>query len=243
MEKVNTKLLNFDSITLQAALEKIKAMSRSQGFDTVVTPNIDHMARILQAGVGSTIHQIYSNAALCLCDSRILEKMFRLKGLGRAEVITGSTLTQCLFETTIEPSDLVVVIGGNNKTIERLRDKYPKLLIQHYNPPIGFIERPCEVKKVIEFLSALDANYIFVGVGSPRQEILADYIRKDLDINGVALCVGASILFLVGEERRAPVWVQRLHCEWLFRGIIDPKLLINRYMKNFIYLPFIYRSL
>ena len=47
---------------------------------------------------------------------------------------------------------------------------------------------------------------------------------------GLALCVGASINFLTGLERRAPVWMQHLSLEWLFRLLQDPRRLARRYL-------------
>jgi exopolysaccharide biosynthesis WecB/TagA/CpsF family protein len=47
---------------------------------------------------------------------------------------------------------------------------------------------------------------------------------------GVGLCIGASLLFLTGEERRAPVTVQRAGMEWAWRLVQDPKRLARRYL-------------
>jgi UDP-N-acetyl-D-mannosaminuronic acid transferase (WecB/TagA/CpsF family) len=46
----------------------------------------------------------------------------------------------------------------------------------------------------------------------------------------MALCIGASVNFLTGVERRAPHWVQRIGMEWLFRLVLDPARLARRYL-------------
>jgi UDP-N-acetyl-D-mannosaminuronic acid transferase (WecB/TagA/CpsF family) len=46
----------------------------------------------------------------------------------------------------------------------------------------------------------------------------------------MALCIGASINFLTGLERRAPRWMQRLGMEWFFRLVNDPGRLAQRYL-------------
>jgi UDP-N-acetyl-D-mannosaminuronic acid transferase (WecB/TagA/CpsF family) len=47
---------------------------------------------------------------------------------------------------------------------------------------------------------------------------------------GLVLCVGASLNFLTGAERRAPRWMQRFALEWLYRLAQDPKRLARRYL-------------
>ncbi|WP_237216772.1 WecB/TagA/CpsF family glycosyltransferase, partial [Falsiroseomonas oryziterrae] len=47
---------------------------------------------------------------------------------------------------------------------------------------------------------------------------------------GTALCIGASLLFLSGEERRAPRPLQRAGLEWAWRLAQDPRRLARRYL-------------
>jgi exopolysaccharide biosynthesis WecB/TagA/CpsF family protein len=49
---------------------------------------------------------------------------------------------------------------------------------------------------------------------------------------GTALCVGASLRFLSGEERRAPHLVQRAGFEWAWRLAQDPRRLARRYLRD-----------
>jgi exopolysaccharide biosynthesis WecB/TagA/CpsF family protein len=44
------------------------------------------------------------------------------------------------------------------------------------------------------------------------------------------LCIGASIDFLTGKQRRAPLWVQKAGLEWLHRLLSDPRRLTSRYL-------------
>jgi exopolysaccharide biosynthesis WecB/TagA/CpsF family protein len=46
----------------------------------------------------------------------------------------------------------------------------------------------------------------------------------------LALCIGASINFLTGAEKRAPRWMQRLGVEWLYRLLRNPRRLAWRYL-------------
>ena len=73
-------------------------------------------------------------------------------------------------------------------------------------------------------------RFSFIGVGSPRQEILARALAARGRARGTALCVGASLLFLSGEERRAPRALQGVGLEWAWRLAQDPRRLARRYL-------------
>ncbi len=228
---------------MKLALEQIQEMSTTDDLDIIVTPNIDHLERLVDENTPVEFKQIYQNASLCLCDSKILEKLLKIKGKIIKEVIPGSTLTDRLFNDILTNKDRIMIIGGDEKVIHDLRTQYNQLVINHYNPPMGFINKQDEVAKVLEHIKQSHSNYIFLAVGSPRQEIIANKLRTQNNEDGVALCIGASILFITGEEKRAPEWLQILHLEWFYRMLQDPKRLFPRYANNILKLPKIYKNL
>jgi N-acetylglucosaminyldiphosphoundecaprenol N-acetyl-beta-D-mannosaminyltransferase len=126
--------------------------------------------------------------------------------------------------------------------IAKVKSKYSKLDLYHYNPPMGFINDSEEVKKALLIIKRTAPDIIFLAVGSPQQEIFAGMLKLELN-HGVVLCIGASILFLVGVEKRAPVWLQNLYLEWLYRLLKNPKILIKRYFHNFLQIKRIYDAL
>jgi N-acetylglucosaminyldiphosphoundecaprenol N-acetyl-beta-D-mannosaminyltransferase len=243
MEKINTKICQLDNIDTETALMRVQSMSRTEKLNVVVTPNIDHLTRLCDSEVNVDFEAIYQQCDLCLCDSNVFEKLLRIKGKKVKEVIPGSTLTAKLFAGILSSDDSVLIIGGEDSVISRLRELYPKLIIDHYNPPMGFIQNEGEVEKTLQYAENSGANYFFLAIGSPRQEIIAKKLKDREKVKGVALCIGASILFIVGEEHRAPKFFQSLHLEWFYRMIQSPARLAPRYVKNFLALPGIFRHL
>jgi UDP-N-acetyl-D-mannosaminuronic acid transferase (WecB/TagA/CpsF family) len=61
-------------------------------------------------------------------------------------------------------------------------------------------------------------------------KVIATSDLKSAASRGLALCIGASINFMTGGERRAPKWVQHLGMEWLYRLMRDPHRLAWRYL-------------
>ena len=103
--------------------------------------------------------------------------------------------------------------------------------LQHHSPPMGFIRDPQAVEQTLRFVEAHSPfRFCFLAVGSPQQELLAQEIKQRGVARGLALCIGASINFLTGAERRAPRWIQLANLEWLYRLLQNPGRLARRYL-------------
>ncbi len=110
MKKIKTNLVEFDDITMEETVNWIASSSAGCKFQYIVTPNIDHLERLINSEVN--ISDIYTNADLCLCDSRILAKLLHFKDKRVKEVITGSTLTKNLFDSQHMVGKTILVVGG-----------------------------------------------------------------------------------------------------------------------------------
>jgi exopolysaccharide biosynthesis WecB/TagA/CpsF family protein len=174
---------------------------------------------------------LYADAAYVLLDSRFLSYLFRLMKAIRVRVCPGSDLTAQLFARVIGTDDRVVLIGGDASQARKLKEKYRLSALHHYNPPMGFIRDPAEVERCVQFVEACSPfRFCFLALGAPQQEMLAQRLKTRGVARGMALCIGASINFLTGVERRAPMWMQRIGMEWSYRLIQDPSRLARRYL-------------
>lgn len=200
----------------------------SSRFGFVVTPNVDHMIRCHE---DAAFRSRYASADFALLDSRFAARLLRLaKGL-ELPVCTGSDLTEALFREVIAPDDRIVLIGGSFQQAAQIVARFGLRNVRHHNPPMGFIRDPAAVEDCLRLIEqASPFRFCFLAVGSPQQEMLAALLRQRGIARGLALCVGASLNFLTGGERRAPVWMQRLSLEWLYRLARDPRRLWVRYL-------------
>ncbi len=237
-KKVRTPLVTFDDLSLEETAKKIIGLSkRDDQFSYVVTPNIDHLERLLKVSADDDYYKAYTSSTLTLCDSRILAKLLSLAKKNIENIVPGSDLTEYLFAHVLSENDKVLIFGCAEAEVALLRHQHPELNLYHVNPSMGFIDKKQEVENLIEEVKAIDADYIFLAVGSPRQEIFARKLYEAGLKRGVALCIGASINFIVGLEVRAPRLLQRLHLEWFFRMAQDPVRLVKRYSSNALHLP------
>ena len=245
LNKVTTSLIDFDNLEISEAANRVEQLSNSDGFSYVVTPNMDHLMRLCDddSSDDRAYALSYGEASLVLCDSRVVGKLLSLVGKPVKAIVPGSDLTQYLFDHSFFKDKKVLVFGGEDSAMKQLSDIYPDLHYYHINPSMGFISRPSEVEQLIADVKAIEADYILLAVGSPRQENFAYQLKHAGLMKGVALCIGASINFIVKNEKRAPEWMQKLHIEWLYRMLQDPKRLVKRYSSNALYAPKIIRGL
>ena len=195
-------------------------------FAYIVTPNVDHVVRLHKSADAG--RHLYEEAWLSLCDSTVLAILARMAGM-HLPVVTGSDLVAAIFGR-LQPSDRVVVIGCEEQDVETLRRRYGIAAIAHHRPPMGFVDDPKEVQACVDFVAAYPGRFVFLAVGSPQQEIVANHLYHCGRATGLGLCVGSSLRFLSGAERRAPYFARGSGFEWLFRLAQDPRRLWRRYL-------------
>jgi exopolysaccharide biosynthesis WecB/TagA/CpsF family protein len=144
--------------------------------------------------------------------------------------VAGSDLTARLFAGHFTPAHRIAIIGGSAEMIAALRARYPALTILHHEPPMGLLTNPAARSEVVDFVRAAQADFTLFAIGAPQSEIVALRCLEDGGCRGVALCIGASIEFIIGAKRRAPRWMQRAKLEWLFRLASEPRRLWRRYL-------------
>ena len=197
-------------------------------FGYVVTPNVDHLIRYYE---DATFRARYRAAEFILMDSRFAARLvYLLKGV-RLPVCTGSDATAHLLADVIRPDDHIVIIGGSDEQAHQLGRRYGLKNLRHHNPPMGFINDPTAVETCLEFIEAGGPfRFCFLAVGSPQQETIAQALKARGVARGLALCIGASLNFITGHEKRAPVWMQKMALEWLYRLMQNPRRLARRYL-------------
>lgn len=222
--------LDFDMLDDAAATNAILRTCREEGFAYVVTPNVDHMVKLHDRPKDDDLWTAYRQAYMCLCDSRILQALARRSGV-ELPLVPGSDLTLGLLERLSDRSDLnIAVVGGNAELEIALARLYPGPRWIHHVPPMGVLANQAARDEIVAFVEHANADLIFFAIGAPQSELLCQRIALAGNARGVALCTGASLEFVTGAKRRAPLLLQRLKLEWLFRLMSEPGRLWRRYL-------------
>lgn len=118
--------------------------------------------------------------------------------------------------------------GVAERLADRLSERFPGLVVAGTHSPPFRPLTPDEDAAEVELINAARPDYVWVGLGSPKQDLwIADH-RASLDA-AVLFAVGAAFDFHSGGLSRAPVWMQRTGTEWLYRLLVEPRRLLYRY--------------
>jgi N-acetylglucosaminyldiphosphoundecaprenol N-acetyl-beta-D-mannosaminyltransferase len=85
-----------------------------------------------------------------------------------------------------------------------------------------------QIPGIVAEIRAISPDFLFLGMGSPVKERLADEWKDQFGAR-VIQGVGGSFDVMAGLVKRAPLWMQRLGIEWLYRVIQEPRRMFWRY--------------
>lgn len=185
--------------------------------------------------------QVQNGSVLNLPDGKPLSITQKKMGYSQAERVPGPDLMPKVFEISEQKGYRHYFYGSTQETLDKLSEnlkrRYPKMqIVGLYSPPFRLLTDE-EDRQVIQTINETGPDFIWVGLGAPKQEKwMAAHQGK---LNGVMLGVGAGFDFHAGTVKRAPKWMQELCAEWLWRMLQDPKRLLPRYLDtNFAFLKY-----
>ncbi len=197
----------------------------------VVTPNLDILRRYTRSG---SFRNLLATSTLNVPDGMPLIWASRIKGQPLSERVNGTDLMVDVCEASAEVGKSVFFLGGNPGSAEKaaatLEKDFPGLKVAGCHcPEFGFETDIESVEKIAKIITAADPDFVFVGLGSPKQDVLINMLRLKLP-NVWWLGVGISFSFIGGEITRAPEWAKKSGLEWFFRLIAEPRRLAKRYL-------------
>jgi exopolysaccharide biosynthesis WecB/TagA/CpsF family protein len=114
---------------------------------------------------------------------------------------------------------------ANAKAAETLARRYPGLVIvgrRHGYFSLG------EEDDVCDEINITKPDVIWVGLSVPLEYEFAVRNKDRLKAGWLVTC-GGCFNFVTGAYKRAPLWMQQIGLEWLFRLAREPKRLFWRY--------------
>lgn len=220
-----------NNVSLPELLENIGEHIDAGRQGYVVTPNVDHVVEYEQ---NADFRSAYREASHSLVDGAYILWASRLFGKPVKEKISGSDLVYWLSEFAAEKGYSVFFFGAMDgvaaEAASVLEKRYPGLKVAGtYSPPMGFEKDAATNAEAIRQVRDSGADICFVALGAPKQDL---WNWRYHEQTGAKLClgVGASLDFVAGRVRRAPVWMQRLGLEWVWRICQEPGRMGHRYL-------------
>ena len=121
------------------------------------------------------------------------------------------------------------VIGNlSDKSKEYMHNKF-KINIENYIMPYG------SVNKLTSYLPSINKNELtFITLPTPKQEQLAIELQKK-NKNYKIICIGASVAIASGEEKKIPIYLEKLNIEFMWRLRTDSLRRIKRLITSLFY--------
>lgn len=186
---------------------------------------------IMEAFDSSAYQSILNGADFVTADGMPVVWTQKILGHRQAQRVYGPDLTLSLCKASEAKGIKVGFYGGSEDAIEsmcqRLTRLYPNLQISYrYSPPFRELNET-EEEKIISDIIASDCQLLFIGLGTPKQDLWMARHKQRLPM--VQVGVGAAFDFISGTKKQAPAWLQRIGLEWLFRLCSEPRRLWARY--------------
>lgn len=222
----------------QAALlhDLDRCLEEEEGF-AVATLNLDHVVKLAKS---ADFRTAYANQTHVTADGNPIVWLSRLAGQ-QVSLVPGSELIDPVVALAAKKSAPIALYGASQDALDRagqeLKRRYPDLKIAFARAPaMGFDPAGQIAADDIAAIGASGARICFLALGAPKQEVFAAHALGILSGVGF-VSIGAGLDFIAGTQKRAPVWVQRIAAEWLWRMVSNPRRLVLRYGACLLVLP------
>lgn len=215
-----------DCVDMDTSLLEVEDMISSDRPNTIIAINPE---KVIKAQQEPRLMSWLNNARLVIPDGIGVVLAARLLFGAKLTRVPGSELMPKICELAASKGYRVFLYGASqltvSKAVEQLRSSYVGINIVGYQD--GYLPEK-NMSLLIERLNELKPQVIFVALGSPRQELWMDqYLSK---VPSVRVCqgVGGTFDVIAGTVKRAPQFFIRLHCEWLYRLLAQPKRILRQ---------------
>ena len=222
----------FHNVTFEETVTWARDRIRSRRPGYIATANIDF---VMQAQRDPELQRILLEADLVVADGIPIVWLSNWLGPRLKARVTGSDLVPLFAEMARDNGFSLFHLGGApgvaEKAAEVLAQRLPGLRVAGcYSPPKADVLNMNHAE-ILARLNEAQPDLLLVAFGAPKQEKWVNFNMGRLKVP-VSIGIGGSLDFLAGAQTRAPVFVQRMALEWLWRMFSDPPRLFRRYVRN-----------
>ena len=235
MKTSSTRRIEFlgcpvDCVTSRVLLEELKEDVLKKAPPKVIQfVNANKIAMVRR---DPSMGRILRRSDYVLADGQPMLPMASMLGVRIPERIDGIGLMRKLLELADHEHFSVYLLGARQDILERcvarIGSDFSGIKVAGFRN--GYFAQ-CEIPGIAAQIHKCSPDFLFLGMGSPQKERLADEWKEDFGAT-VIQGVGGSFDVMAGMVKRAPEWMQRTGLEWLFRVIQEPRRMFWRYMKT-----------
>jgi exopolysaccharide biosynthesis WecB/TagA/CpsF family protein len=233
--------IKIDIITINELLEFIEENinnSRIPMQITGVNPEI-----IVKSLNNQNLKDAINGSSVVNIDGISVSLGLKILGYSNAKRVTCPDIFEALIYRANKRGYKIFFLGAKDHIVKemiiRLQQEYLDLRIVGYHNGYFDIEKEVEIAESIRLSNA---DILFIGISSPKKEL---FIKNYLDFMNVPLCLGVGGIFDIkaGLYKRAPILMQKMGLEWLYRLLLEPKRLIRRQINIYLFLNLVLKTL
>lgn len=190
---------------------------------------------IMEAQRDPALKDILNGAYLCTPDGMPTVWVGRLQGNSTMGRVYGPDFMLEMCRRSVARECRHFLYGGGPGVTERLQRnlerKAPGIrIVGTFTPPFRQLT-PTEEERVIAAVGEADADIVWVGLSTPKQERFMARMVDRLDAR-LMVGVGAAFDIHAGLLADAPTWMKICGLQWLHRLAMEPHRLWRRYLAN-----------
>ena len=179
------------------------------------------------------LRRIQNGSYLTIADGQPVILYGKLSGVAGIERIMGPDIMTEVFSSPLCRNRRHYFLGGAPETLANMKrmllGKFPHLLIAGMHSPPFRALTSVETEDLGKTIRDTAPDYLWVCFGAPKQEYWMEANHSSFP-GTLLVGIGAGFAYHAGELKRAPLIMQKLACEWVWRLMQDPKRLFGRYL-------------
>ena len=228
MTKINFLNIPIDALTMQETVQKVEVAIKAnkQIHHTVV-----NACKIAKMDKDLNLRESVLSADIINADGQSIVWSANFFKKVLPERVSGIDLMKELVELSFEKGYRCFFFGAEEEVVSKLvelyKEKYSENIIAGYRS--GFFNKTQELEIANQIVES-KANILFVAMSSPLKENFLNKYKEIFNNINFIMGVGGSFDVIAGKVKRAPLWIQKIGLEWLFRVYQEPGRLFIRYL-------------
>ncbi len=228
--------VDVDALTMDETVQRIMELVAA---GTPVQHVVLNASKVVMMSEDPSLRDVIAACPVVNADGQSVVTASRLLRRPLPERVAGIDLFIELVKRSAADGRSVYFLGARDDVLEemirRFRTQHPALTIAGSRN--GYWD---DDAAVVAQVRAASPDLVFLAIPSPRKEF---WLAQHMPAMGVpfAMGVGGSFDVVAGKVKRAPRWVQRIGCEWVYRLVQEPRRMWKRYLvgnTKFIMLTF-----
>lgn len=229
LNKVRVLNLKITRGKYDSVLAEIVAAAKENDSSYVCVSNV-HMN--IEAYWDPSFAEKVNGSFITTPDGLPIAKAIRMLYGFKQDRIAGMDLLPSLLSEAEKNNLSIFFYGGTQDMLDATKNyvhiNYPRIEAHNYfSPPFRELNS-LEEKEIIDRINEANPNLIFVALGCPKQEKWMASMKRR--VNACMIGIGGALPVMIGMQKRAPMWMQKLSLEWLYRLLQEPRRLFKRYL-------------